>query len=296
VTRNKATLIGLVAIGLWSTVIGLIRVVSEHLGPTGGGAMIYTVASVFLMLSVGIPKIKEFPRPYLYLGSGLFAAYELCLVLAIGDARNGRQAIEVSMLNYLWPTLTMLLSIVVNKQRSNLLIVPGVALSLLGVCWVLGGDNGLELAQMATNIRGNPAPYVLAFVGAVIWSTYCTVTSRISGGKNGVTLFFLLTAVVLWCKFAMEGGGSMTFTTGVCAQLALTACALGIGHACWNIGILKGNVTLLAGASYFTPILSAAMASALLGSKLSNPFWVGAAMVCAGSLLSWTAIREGRPG
>lgn len=42
-TSQKATLIGLVAIVLWSTMVGLIRGVSEGLGPVGGAAMIYSL-------------------------------------------------------------------------------------------------------------------------------------------------------------------------------------------------------------------------------------------------------------
>ncbi len=40
-TKQKATLIGLIAIVLWSTMVGLMRGVSEGLGPAGGAAMIF---------------------------------------------------------------------------------------------------------------------------------------------------------------------------------------------------------------------------------------------------------------
>jgi drug/metabolite transporter (DMT)-like permease len=39
--------------------------------------------------------------------------------------------------------------------------------------------------------------------------------------------------------------------------LGFAAAAMGFGYAAWNVGILHGNVTLLAGASYFIPVLSA---------------------------------------
>jgi len=39
-THNKATLTGLIAIVLWSAIVGLIRAVSEGLGAVGGAAMI----------------------------------------------------------------------------------------------------------------------------------------------------------------------------------------------------------------------------------------------------------------
>ncbi|NQF23003.1 EamA family transporter, partial [Enterobacter hormaechei] len=58
------------------------------------------------------------------------------------------------------------------------------------------------------------------------------------------------------------------------------------------LGILHGNVTVLAAVSYFTPVLSAALAAILLSSPLSLSFWQGALMVCAGSLLCWYATRK----
>lgn len=290
-SMNKATLIGLIAILLWSSIVGLIRGVSQSLGATGGAAMIYTIASVLLLLTVGFPRIREFPRRYVIWGSLLFVAYELCLALSIGYANSSRQAIEVGMVNYLWPSFTMLSAIAFNNQKSNLLIIPGFLIAILGICWVLGGDQGLDLAGMVENIKDNPLSYGLAFSGAVIWAAYCTVTSRIAGGKNGITLFFMLTALVLWAKYLASGGGTMAFSYHALIYLALAASAMGFGYAAWNVGILHGNVTVLAGASYFIPVFSAALAASLLHTPLSISFWQGASMVCAGSILCWLATR-----
>ncbi|MBN3856888.1 drug/metabolite DMT transporter permease [Paraburkholderia sp. Ac-20340] len=293
-SKDTATLIGLVAIMLWASIVALIRGVSESLGATGGAAMMYSVASVFLVLTVGFPKLREFPRKYLIWGSVLFVAYELCLSLSIGYADNGRQAIEVGMVNYLWPTFTLVAAIVFNKQKANLLVVPGFVLSMMGIGWVLGGDQGIDLAGMMANVRDNPLSYGLAFSGALIWAAYCTVTARIANGKNGVTPFFMLVSAVLWLKFAIEGGGAMTFNLHAIIYLLLAAAAMGFGYAAWNIGILHGNATVLAGASYFIPVISAALAATLLHAPLSDAFWHGAMMVCAGSILCWIATRPRR--
>ena len=69
ITKRNATLVGLIAVLLWSSIVGLIRSVSENLGATGGAAMIYSVASLFLLMSIGFPKLSEFPRQYLIWGS-----------------------------------------------------------------------------------------------------------------------------------------------------------------------------------------------------------------------------------
>lgn len=293
--RNRATLIGLVAVVLWSSIVGLIRGVSESFGATGGAALMYTVASVFLLFSVGFPRLATFPKRYLYLGSALFVAYEICLSLSIGYANTARQAIEVGMVNYLWPTFTLVAAIVFNKQRANLWVVPGFLLSMLGICRVLGGERGFDLAGMAANVLDNPLSYGLAFAGALIWAAYCTVTARHARGKNGVTFFFMLVAAALWLKLALTGsGGDMRWSASGVVFLLLAAGAMGFGYAAWNVGILGGNVTLLAGASYFIPVFSAALSAILLHAPLSYPFWQGAAMVCGGSVLCWIATRAKR--
>lgn len=292
ISKRNATLIGLIAVLLWSSIVGLIRSVSESLGATGGAAMIYSVASVFLLFSIGFPKLREFPRKYLIWGSLLFVSYELCLALSIGYANTNRQAIEVGMVNYLWPALTMVCAILFNHQKSNLLIIPGFIIAIVGICWVLGGDQGLDLASMGANIQDNPLSYGLAFIGALIWAAYCTVTARIANGKNGVTLFFMLTAVVLWIKYLSMGAAPMHFDLHALIYLALAAAAMGFGYAAWNVGILHGNVTILAGASYFIPVFSAALAAIVLHTPLSISFWQGAAMVCIGSILCWIATRQ----
>lgn len=290
---SKATLIGLVAVLLWSAIVGLIRSVSEHLGPTGGAAMMYSVASVFLLLSVGWVRLGEFPRRYLAWGSLLFVVYELCLSLSIGYANTARQAIEVGMVNYLWPTFTVLAAILFNRQKANWLIVPGFVLSIVGICWVLGGDQGIDAAGMLANVRDNPLSYGLALAGALIWAAYCTVTARIAGGKNGVTLFFILVSISLWLKYLLEGGGAMDFSLEAMVYLLLAAGAMGFGYGAWNVGILHGNVTVLAGASYFIPVFSAALSTLLLRAPLPLSFWQGAAMVCGGAILCWLATRAG---
>ncbi|AVY98942.1 EamA family transporter [Lelliottia sp. WB101] len=290
--RKRATLIGLAAIVLWSTMVGLIRGVSEGLGPVGGAAMIYTLSGLLCLVTVGFPTIRRFSPRYLIAGSVLFVSYEICLALSLGYASTRHQAIEVGMVNYLWPSLTIVFAILFNGQKSTLWIVPGLLLALLGVCWVLGGEKGLHIDEITANVISNPLSYGLAFAGAFIWAAYCTVTSKYAKGQNGITLFVLLTALALWLKYLFSDQPEMIFSVPVVIKLLMCGIALGFGYAAWNIGILHGNVSVLATVSYFTPVLSAALAAVLLNAPLSFSFWQGALMVCAGSLLCWYATRK----
>ena len=291
-TKQKATLIGLIAIVLWSTMVGLIRGVSEGLGPVGGAAAIYSLSGLLLIFTVGFPNIRRFPVGYLIAGSVLFVSYEICLALSLGYAATRHQAIEVGMVNYLWPSLTILFAILFNGQKTTWIIVPGLLLAITGICWVLGGENGLNPGEIISNITSSPLSYFLAFLGAFIWATYCTVTNKYARGFNGITVFVLLTALSLWVHYFVTPQPEMVFSTPVIIKLISAALTLGLAYAAWNVGILHGNVTIMAVGSYFTPVLSSALAAVLLSAPLSFSFWQGAIMVCVGSLLCWWATRR----
>jgi|GEM_PF-5700409 len=70
-TRSQATAIGLLAVVLWSAIVGLIRAVGENFGPVGGAALIYSVAALILCLTVGRGNLRAMPPRYVLCG-GVF--------------------------------------------------------------------------------------------------------------------------------------------------------------------------------------------------------------------------------
>lgn len=292
--RGAGTLTGLVAVLLWSGTVGLFRSVSELLGPTGGAAMVFSVGGLLATLALGLPRPSGFNRTYLFAGGALFIAYEIALALSLGLATSRAQALELGMINYMWPCLTIVLAVAWGQQRGSLLLVPGVALSMLGLVWVLQGDGGWSPAALWANVQGNPVAYGLASTAAVLWAFYSVLTRRHGGGKSGIPLFLLGTALVLWLLCAIGPEPALRFTPGALAQVGVLGASMALAYSCWNHGIQKGNITLLAAASYFTPVLSVLLASSWLGVAPSGAFWKGVAMVTAGSLVCWQATRARR--
>lgn len=285
-----ATLCGLAAILLWSTAAGLIRSLSEHFGAIGGAALMYSAGSILLMLTVGRPRLRTQSKAYLISACILFVGYELSLSLALGYALDGKQAIEVSLINQLWPCFTLLMAIVINQQIVRWPIVPGMALAFLGTLWVLSPE-GLSLAQLSANLASNPLSYALALTCALSFALYCNLTKRYAAGENHITLFFILTALTLWVKYAFSAEVLPEPTTAALVNLALTTVSMAGGYALWNIGILGGNLTFLATVSYLAPIFSSAFSAYWLGTSLSWAFWQGAVMVTAGSFICWLATK-----
>ncbi|WP_415720815.1 aromatic amino acid DMT transporter YddG [Photobacterium ganghwense] len=289
---HKYTLAGCLAILMWSTIVAFIRNVAEQLGPVGGAAMIYTVSTALLAIFIGLPRPGRFSPKYLLVGGALFVSYEMCLALALGMANDRHQTVEMGVINYLWPCLTVLLAVMVSKKRVSLLLYPALALAFLGVAWTVSGDEGLSLNQIAANVATNPVSYTLAFVGAFIWAVYCNVTKRLANGENAITWFFMATALALWAKYFMSDEPAMVWSMGAVTDLLFAAVAMGAGYALWNIGIIGGNMVLLATLSYFTPIFSTFFAAVLLDIELTTAFWQGVVMVTLASLACWWLTRK----
>ncbi|APC12161.1 aromatic amino acid DMT transporter YddG [Providencia rettgeri] len=292
--QYAATFYGVISILLWSTMVGLIRSVSENFGPVGGVALVYTIGSIVLVLVMGVPKIKQYPKRYLFWGTILFVCYELCFVLALGLANSRQQAIELGMVNYLWPSLTIALAVFFNRQRFTLLLAIGLILACMGLVWVISGDQPLSINAVLANIQSNPLCYFLAFSGAIIWSFYSNVTKRISGGNNGMVLFFILTSIGLWVLYFFSSPTPFIITSQSISLLVVAAIATGGANALWTLAVIKGNVAFLGTLSYFTPVISTAFASVLLSTALTFSFWQGVFMVTVGSIVCFWATRQKR--
>ncbi len=272
--------------------MGLIRTVTEQFSPIGRAALIYTVSSVFLMLVMGVPKFKHFSLRYVLIGGALFVSYEICLALALGMANDRHQALEMAVINYLWPALTVLFAVFLSRKPVHILVYPSVALAFVGVAWTITGDSGFSVMQISANIATNPLTYSMAFGGAIIWAVYCNITKQLANGQNAIILFFMATAIALWIKYFLSSESTLVFTVPATLNLALTGVVMGSGYALWNVAILRGNMVLLATLSYFTPVISTLLSSLILGVALGLSFWQGVIMVTMGSLICWWVTRE----
>lgn len=290
--ENKYTVYGIFAILLWSSVTALIRDLSELFSPIAGAAMMYSISAVFLMCVMGVPKIKHYPMRYLLIGGGLFVTYEICLALSLGMANDRHQAMEMSIINYLWPALTILLSVLISPKKVNILVYPSILIAFTGVGWCIAGDQVISIETLMSNISSNPSTYLMAFSAAFIWAIYCVITQKISNGKNAIVLFFAATATTLWIKYFFSSEPSIHFTLPSTLILIIAGISIGTGYALWNQAVIGGNIILLGTLSYFTPVFSTLFASVYLSISLSGTFWQGVALVTLGSLICFLVTRS----
>ena len=287
----RATLLGMSAVVVWALMAGLLRLVSVGFGATLGTALLYTIAAAALLVTRP-PKLSTIPRRYMVVGGLLFVSYESVFALAVSLTSTNMQAVEVSLVNYLWPTLTVLCCAATSGKKGAVTrALPGAAVATVGVVVAVGGNAGFEPAQLASHLAANPLPYLLALVGAFIWALYSTVTPSMSQGADATSLFFPGVAVTMWVAFFASGPylpAQMPAAGSFMALVGAAACVAS-GYALWGQGLTKGDVRKMAAFSYAAPVLSTLASSVLLGVALTPVYWAGTAAVFLGSLLNWRA-------
>ena len=295
---TRETLYGLIAILIWSTTIAFPRSLSEQVGALRGGAAIFIISGLFCLtwfFKQGrvLTRLRQFPIPYLYGCGGLFILYILALYIAIGLAHDRYQALEIGLINYLWPSCTILFSLFLLRKRGSRLLWPGTALALLGVTLAMTQGTAVSISSFIRNIQGNPFAYLLALIAAVSWGLYSNLARRWTKpeNENGVVLFIPATGLVL-LLIAFWSPGSGVWTLRAVLEAIFVGLATMVAYILWDSAMRKGDMVFVAACSYFTPFFSTLFSCFYLKIAPAAVLWVGCGLIIAGSLLSWIAVAD----
>lgn len=293
-TSTQATLIGLFAPICWGMSVSLVRGIAEGFGMAQGQFCLYCVATICVFFIVGLPDFHRIDKRYLYFGIPTANLSSLSFCLAIFTSSGGAQTMEVGMVNYLWPSLTILFAVLFNGVRTRWWLYPGLLVAFGGIIVILSGDKGFSLTEFVARFAENPVSYLLALVAAVTWAGYSSMTRAWGNGINPSTIIFAvdtLVFLVLW--FLDIGSQPVAASAHGLMSVIFGGIAVGMAYVVWTLGMSKGNITVLAAASYFTPVLSCVFATFWIGAELNSSFWTGVVLVVAGSLLCWDATGRG---
>lgn len=144
-SAKRATAVGLCAVVLWSMMFGFVRLTTQSFGSALGSALIYSCAAVFTYIGYRPTPLRRLPLKYVLFSGGLFVFYETAITISIGLAASSAQTLELSLVNYLWPTMLVLLSAFDSGSRASLVrALPGAVVATTGVVLAVGGNNNLD--------------------------------------------------------------------------------------------------------------------------------------------------------
>lgn len=288
---NSATCIGLSSILIWASLVAVVKLITESLTPISAIALIYSFSAMAILVLNGLPRFQHMSKAYVWGCGALFVAYEILFLVSIALSQNHDQVLIIAMINYLWPPLTIVFSILARQLNYRWPIVLGFIVSVLGLLLVVNPDI-LNLHQFLHILQQNPLAYFFAFLGALLWPCYSVLTKKYAQGQNAVPLFFAVTAVALWCIHFMMDEAFIFPQLNMWLLIAVTGGLVGIAYSNWNQSLQFGNIKLLILATYFMPVLSSFISMLILDATPSLSFWIGTCLVTFGAMICWKSTAE----
>ena len=278
---STATLIGLVALLLWSSLAAL-TVATGSIPAFQLLAMTFAIGALagmagWMFRPTALTALRQRPVVWLVGVAGLFG-YHALYFLALRFA----PAAEAGLLNYLWPLLIVLMSAWLPGERLAVHHVVGALLGFTGVVMLFGGD-------LSGAFQGRYAPgFLAALCAAFFWASY-SVLSRKFGAvpTDVVTGFCIATAVLATLEH-------LVFEPTVMPQTAMQWFAVvllglgpvGLAFYAWDIGMKRGDIRLLGAASYATPLLSTLLLVVVGYAEATSSLWLAALLIAGGGLLA----------
>jgi drug/metabolite transporter (DMT)-like permease len=274
-------LIGLTAILMWS----LHAVLTVATGTTPAfqlAAMTFAIgAAVGFLTWIGRPgaarALRQSPLAWMVGIGGLFG-YHALYFLALRFAPPA----EAGLLNYLWPLLIVLFSSLLPGERLAPHHIIGALLGLAGTVLLFAGNRSGGFAP------GQLPGLIAAFVAAFVWAAYSVMSRKLKTVPTDAVARFCLATALL--AALVHGMVEATVWPDTVAQwLAIAALGIGpVGAAfyAWDIGMKRGDIRVLAAASYATPLLSTAFLMLAGFARPSIAIAIAAVLIAGGGLIA----------
>jgi len=295
-SSSPATLIGLIAIVLWS-LLALLTVMTGRVPPFQLAAMTFAIGALAGTASwIGRPgamrALRQPPVAWIVGVGGLFgyhALYFLSLRLA--------PPAEAGLLNYLWPLLIVLFSSLLPGERLRIHHVLGALLGLAGTALLFAGKGGA--AYEPAQLPG----FLAAFVAAFVWAGYSVLSRRLKAIPTDAVVGFCFVTALLAAimHLATEVTVWPSTPTQWLAVIGLGLGPVGAAFYAWDIGMKRGDIRLLGAASYATPLLSTAFLIAAGYAEATVTIWLAAVLIAGGGLIAardmfrkraWSMVRR----
>jgi drug/metabolite transporter (DMT)-like permease len=270
-TLSRPTIIGLGAIGIWST-LALFTAMTGAMPPLLTTSICFAIGGC-VIISPAIWRrewVKLLPSPPAFL-LGLYGPFGDTVIYFA--ALKLAPPAEANLIHYLWPLLIVLFAALLPGGKLRATHLVGALMGLGALLLLVGGKLGSDTGEKAW------LGYGLALLGAFVWASY-SVLSRlvVSSSTESLGVTILVSSVLAYLLHrAFEAPFDGWTSTHVIGLLGLGLGSQGLALISWDIGMKRGDVSFLGVASYATPVLSTVL---LVACGYAAAGW-GLAVACA---------------
>jgi drug/metabolite transporter (DMT)-like permease len=298
VSRKTATALGIVALGFWSTSVALARGLVEPLGANTFLALNYGLAGAVLFFFQSCRErsfrwIAQLSPRHLGMCGLFFAGYCGGFATSLALAPDRQVALQLGVVNYLWPGWTLVFSIAVFRYRPRwLFLLTGILLGILGI--ILVALPGATLESMWRNLSTNRLAFLLMLLASASWGLYSNLSRKHpnSSGVSAVPVFLLgVGAIFLAMRFLNHEQSSWNRSV-VVSLLYSILFPSAVSYLFWEIAVQKGDFVLLGALSYLVPLVSTLFACWYLSQPAGWPLVAGSIIIILAALLCKRGVTE----
>jgi drug/metabolite transporter (DMT)-like permease len=211
------------------------------------------------------------------LGVGGLFGYHTLLFAAFGLA----PAVEVNLLQYLWPLLIVLMTpLFLPGNRLGVHHIVGAVLGCGGAALILGGGQVSLSGEYALG-------YLCAIAAAFVWAAYSLGCRRLPAFPTSAiaACCLLAGAASVTLHLVLFGPAAVQSLTGndVMLIVGLGLGPMGVAFLTWDIALKNGDPRSVGALAYLTPLLSTVLLTQVngYGFTLQTGFAAGAILVGA---------------
>lgn len=301
---NQRTFWGLIAITLWSTSFAVTRTLSEQVGIFTSASYSYIISGIIgisyiLSDSKRRSNLTSLPFGYMLICGSLFIFYNIVIYIAVGIAQNRLQVLGITLINYLWPSLILILTVIILKRKALIMtLFIGITISLCGAYLAVVHDTQASLSFFISEIRSNFVPYTLALGAAISWGLYSVLNKlwkeklNIIDGQLIVAPVFLISGILMFFAklFFKE---EATWSLRALIELFYFALLpLLLAYILWTVATQRGNILFLGIISMFLPLLAMLTSCLYLQIMPGLTLWSSCCLTILGAAICTYAVKE----
>ncbi|MBO8175599.1 MAG: DMT family transporter [Thermococcus sp.] len=285
-SQKSAYLYGFSAVLLWSTVASAFKLSLRYLNYAN--LLLYApltsllIFSILIVVQEKVHALKELSAHKYSAVLGLINPFLYYLVLF--NAYSLLPAQEAQALNYTWPIMLTLLSILLLKQKVRLRNFLGVLISFCGVL-VISTRGNIAALKFA-----NPYGAFLGLTSALIWATYWILNLK-DEREAVIKMFFNFAFGFIYALVFVLLVHGLTFPPlkGLAGAVYIGAFEMGITFLLWLKALELSETTVqIANLVYLTPFISLVIIHFVVGEEILISTVIGLALIVAGIIYGGT--------
>ncbi len=280
--QSKAYSLALISIAFWSTMGTAFKLTLNYLNP--GMLLLIATFTAFIFLGIVVlikgklTVLKKITKKQMINSAlmGLFNPFLYYLVLF--EAYNRIPAQEGVALNYIWPVILVIFSIIFLKQHINLLSVLAIIVSFAGTVVIAMHGNFTEFRF------SNTTGVLLAIGSAFFWASFWIINMkdpREAIVKMFVNFAFGAVYILAWNIYTHNI--ILPPVYGFIGAVYIGIFEMGLTFVLWLTALnLSTHTARVSNLVFISPFISLMLVSFFVGEKILPSTVIGLAVIVAG--------------